>query len=110
LAPQIYRTAPRLAAATSGNDAEAAGATHAAAPASQNARSLIGINTEQAMQRGLLFAGNPDTVYQQIMDFYEKVGGFNHLVMIGRSGFMTHAETEKISDCLVTRCYLVCKP
>ena len=95
LAPQIYRTAPRPAAATSGHDAEAAGATHSAAPASQNARSLIGINTEQAMQRGLLFAGNPDTVYQQIMDFYEKVGGFNHLVMIGRSGFMTHAETEK---------------
>ena len=29
------------------------------------------------------------------MDFYDTVGGFGHLVMIGRSGFMTHAETEK---------------
>ena len=29
------------------------------------------------------------------MDFYRKVGGFGHLVMIGRSGFMTHAEAEK---------------
>jgi hypothetical protein len=29
------------------------------------------------------------------MDFYDKVGGFGHLVMIGRSGFMTHAEAEK---------------
>ena len=47
------------------------------------------------MARGLLFAGSPDTVYQQIMDFYDKVGGFGHLVMIGRSGFMTHAEAEK---------------
>ena len=47
------------------------------------------------MARGLLFAGNPDTVYQQIMEFYNKVGGFGHLVMIGRSGFMTHAEVEK---------------
>jgi alkanesulfonate monooxygenase SsuD/methylene tetrahydromethanopterin reductase-like flavin-dependent oxidoreductase (luciferase family) len=56
---------------------------------------LIGINAEQAMARGLLFAGSPDTVYQQIMDFYDKVGGFGHLVMIGRSGFMTHAEAEK---------------
>jgi hypothetical protein len=28
------------------------------------------------------------------MDFY-KVGGFGHLVMIGRSGFMTHAEAEQ---------------
>ena len=47
------------------------------------------------MARGLLFAGSPGTVYQQIMDFYDKVGGFGHLVMIGRSGFMTHAEAEK---------------
>jgi hypothetical protein len=29
------------------------------------------------------------------MDFYDKVGGFGHLSMIGRSGFMTHAESEK---------------
>jgi hypothetical protein len=29
------------------------------------------------------------------MDFYDEVGGFDHLVMIGRSGFMTHAEAEK---------------
>jgi hypothetical protein len=29
------------------------------------------------------------------MDFYDRVGGFGHLVMIGRSGFMTHAEAEK---------------
>jgi alkanesulfonate monooxygenase SsuD/methylene tetrahydromethanopterin reductase-like flavin-dependent oxidoreductase (luciferase family) len=95
LAPQVYRTAPRPAAASNSNGAGAAGAAPPVAPAFQNARSLIGINTEQAMQRGLLFAGNPDTVYQQIMDFYAKVGGFNHLAMIGRSGFMTHAETEK---------------
>ena len=47
------------------------------------------------MARGLLFAGSPDTVYQQIMDFYDRVGGFGHLVMIGRSGFVTHAEAEK---------------
>ena len=26
---------------------------------------------------------------------HEKVGSFGHLVMIGRSGFMTHAEAEK---------------
>ena len=29
------------------------------------------------------------------MEFYDKVGGFGHLSMIGRSGFMTHAESEK---------------
>ena len=65
------------------------------ASASQNAATLMGMTAEQAMQAGILFAGSPDTVYQQIMDFYDKVGGFGHLVMIGRSGFMTHAEAEK---------------
>ncbi len=29
------------------------------------------------------------------MEFSDKVGPFDHLVMVGRSGFMTHAETEK---------------
>jgi hypothetical protein len=30
-----------------------------------------------------------------MMKLYDFVGGYGHLVMIGRSGFMTHAETEK---------------
>jgi alkanesulfonate monooxygenase SsuD/methylene tetrahydromethanopterin reductase-like flavin-dependent oxidoreductase (luciferase family) len=64
------------------------------ASASQNAATLIGITAEPAMARGILFAGSPDTVCQQIMEFYNKVGGFGHLVMIGRAGFMTHAEAE----------------
>jgi alkanesulfonate monooxygenase SsuD/methylene tetrahydromethanopterin reductase-like flavin-dependent oxidoreductase (luciferase family) len=63
--------------------------------AQANVNTLIGTSVEQAMARGILFAGNPDTVYKQIMDFYETVGGFGHLVMVGRSGPMTHAETEK---------------
>jgi alkanesulfonate monooxygenase SsuD/methylene tetrahydromethanopterin reductase-like flavin-dependent oxidoreductase (luciferase family) len=53
------------------------------------------MTAEQAMQGGILFAGSPDTVYQQIMDFADKVGPFGHLVMVGRSGPMTHAEAEK---------------
>ena len=47
------------------------------------------------MKRGILFVGSPDTVYRQIMDFYEEVGGFGHLVLVGRTGYMPHAETEK---------------
>jgi alkanesulfonate monooxygenase SsuD/methylene tetrahydromethanopterin reductase-like flavin-dependent oxidoreductase (luciferase family) len=86
LAPHVYRTAPRAAAD---------GSTPAVSSAIRNAGALIGTSAEQAMQRGILFAGSPDTVYQQIMDFYDTVGGFDHLVMIGRSGFMTHAEAEK---------------
>ncbi len=98
LAPQVYRTAPKPTAQTTGTDGNGAGAGKAdksIASASQNAATLIGITAEQAMARGILFAGSPDTVYQQLMEFYDQVGGFGHLVMIGRSGFMTHAETEK---------------
>ena len=56
---------------------------------------LIGITAERAIERGILCAGNPDTVYKQIMDIYDKVGGFGHLIFIGRSGYLTHQEAEK---------------
>ena len=65
------------------------------APAPKNNRSLIGVSTEDAMTRGILFADSADTVYEQIRDFYHQVGGFGHLVMIGRSGHMTHQESEQ---------------
>ena len=80
----IYRSQP-TPAATAGK----------VAPASANAATLIGLDAEQAMKRGILFAGSPDTVHRQLMDFHDEVGGFGHLVMIGRSGFMTHAEAER---------------
>ena len=82
-APMIYRSRPK-ASAPSGQ----------AVSANANAQTLMGITPEEAMARGILFAGSPDDVYRQIMDFYNSVGGFGHLVMIGRSGFMTHAETK----------------
>jgi len=53
------------------------------------------MTVEQAKARGILFVGNPDTVYRQIMDFYDEVGGFGHLVLVGRTGYMTHGEAEK---------------
>jgi alkanesulfonate monooxygenase SsuD/methylene tetrahydromethanopterin reductase-like flavin-dependent oxidoreductase (luciferase family) len=56
---------------------------------------LIGITAETAIQRGILVAGNPDTVAKQIMDIYDKVDGFAHLIFIGRSGFLTHEEAKK---------------
>ena len=90
-APDVYRTAPRPAPA----ETNLVNAEKGVTPASQNARKLMSITTEEAMQQGILFAGNPDSVYRQIMEFYDKVGGFGHLAMIGRSGFMTHAESEK---------------
>jgi alkanesulfonate monooxygenase SsuD/methylene tetrahydromethanopterin reductase-like flavin-dependent oxidoreductase (luciferase family) len=82
LSPQVYRTTP----APGGGRALSAG---------QNAARLTSISVEQAMAEGIVFAGNPDSVYRQIMTFYDQVGGFGHLSLIGRTGFMTHAESEK---------------
>ena len=90
-APGVYRTVPRSAAAAP----DLVNAEKGVTPASQNAQKLMSITTDEAMRQGILFAGNPDSVYRQIMDFYDTVGGFGHLAMIGRSGFMTHAESEK---------------
>jgi alkanesulfonate monooxygenase SsuD/methylene tetrahydromethanopterin reductase-like flavin-dependent oxidoreductase (luciferase family) len=87
MAPALYRTAPRASGGGTG--------APSAPSASQNAAALINLTPEQAMERGILFVGSPDTVYRQIMDFSDKVGGFGHLVMIGRSGYMTHVEAEK---------------
>jgi alkanesulfonate monooxygenase SsuD/methylene tetrahydromethanopterin reductase-like flavin-dependent oxidoreductase (luciferase family) len=86
VAPQVYRNTPKPSPA---------GGDKSTASASQNAAALIGITPERAMKEGILFCGNPDTVYQQIMDFYDQVGGFGHLAMVGRSGPMTHPEAEK---------------
>jgi alkanesulfonate monooxygenase SsuD/methylene tetrahydromethanopterin reductase-like flavin-dependent oxidoreductase (luciferase family) len=56
---------------------------------------LRNVTPEQALAQRIMFAGNPDTVYRQIMDFHAKVGGFDHLILMGRSGLMTHEEAEK---------------
>jgi alkanesulfonate monooxygenase SsuD/methylene tetrahydromethanopterin reductase-like flavin-dependent oxidoreductase (luciferase family) len=90
-APEAWRSKPRAAAAPK----NLAGAEKGVAPAGVNAARLAAINAEQAMAQGILFAGNPDSVYRQIMAFYDQVGGFGHLSLVGRSGFMTHAESEK---------------
>jgi alkanesulfonate monooxygenase SsuD/methylene tetrahydromethanopterin reductase-like flavin-dependent oxidoreductase (luciferase family) len=86
-APTVYRSQPRSVARGRGNGP--------ASSASANAATLAGLDADQAMRRGILFAGSPDTVYRQIMDLYEDVGGFGHLVMVGRSGYMTHAEAQR---------------
>jgi len=59
------------------------------------AAALVGITAEQAIARGLMFAGNPDTVVRQIREFQAKAGNFEHLVLASRSGFMTHDEATR---------------
>jgi alkanesulfonate monooxygenase SsuD/methylene tetrahydromethanopterin reductase-like flavin-dependent oxidoreductase (luciferase family) len=85
-APGIYRSAPR----PSSN-----GAGPAVASAGHNIRRLLSIDAAQAKDMGILFVGNPDSVYRQVMEFYDKVGGFGHLSLVGRSGYMTHTESVK---------------
>jgi alkanesulfonate monooxygenase SsuD/methylene tetrahydromethanopterin reductase-like flavin-dependent oxidoreductase (luciferase family) len=89
-APQVYRSQSGATVPHAGAPAEPG------ADASRVPRARIsGIGPGQAIEQKLMFAGNPDTVYRQIMDFYHRVGGFGHLILMGRSGFMTHAEAEK---------------
>ena len=88
-AAQVYRTKPKV------DPGAPPSPEKGVATASANAASLIGITPERAMKEGILFCGSPDTVYRQIMDFYEQVGGFGHLAMVGRSGPMTHDEAVK---------------
>ena len=90
-APSAYRTKPRPPA----GGPNLVNAEKGVATAGENARRLMSIDAEEAKAMGILFAGNPDSVYRQIMDFYDKVGGFGHLSLVGRSGFMTHAEAQK---------------
>jgi alkanesulfonate monooxygenase SsuD/methylene tetrahydromethanopterin reductase-like flavin-dependent oxidoreductase (luciferase family) len=48
---------------------------------------------ESAKERGLMFAGTPDQVYAQIKKFYDYVGGFGHLLIMGQAGFLEHDDT-----------------
>ena len=41
----------------------------------------------------LMFAGTPDQVFDQIVDFYEHVGGFGNLLMMAQAGTMSYADT-----------------
>jgi alkanesulfonate monooxygenase SsuD/methylene tetrahydromethanopterin reductase-like flavin-dependent oxidoreductase (luciferase family) len=84
VAGQAWRTRPKAAAGEK-----------RVATAQENAAKLMSTTVEQAMAQGILFAGNPDSVYRQITEFSDKVGGFGHLAPIGRSGFMTHEESKK---------------
>ena len=64
-------------------------------PGATSALNRPGVTAEMAMAGGRMYAGNPDTVYKQIMEFYDKVGGFGHLIMVGKTGFITHDEAVK---------------
>ncbi|MQA16678.1 MAG: LLM class flavin-dependent oxidoreductase [Pseudonocardiaceae bacterium] len=53
------------------------------------------LDAEQLIERGIAFAGSPDTVYEQIARFYDDVGGFGHILNMGQAGFLDHEDTVK---------------
>jgi alkanesulfonate monooxygenase SsuD/methylene tetrahydromethanopterin reductase-like flavin-dependent oxidoreductase (luciferase family) len=55
----------------------------------------VGADLDSLIESGIAFAGNPDTVYRQIERHYRRVGGYGHLLMLGQSGFLEHADTVK---------------
>jgi alkanesulfonate monooxygenase SsuD/methylene tetrahydromethanopterin reductase-like flavin-dependent oxidoreductase (luciferase family) len=50
-------------------------------------------SVEEFVNAGIAFAGTPDTVFEQIKEFSEHVGGLGHLLMMGQGGHISHEET-----------------
>jgi alkanesulfonate monooxygenase SsuD/methylene tetrahydromethanopterin reductase-like flavin-dependent oxidoreductase (luciferase family) len=48
---------------------------------------------EALIDAGVLFAGDPDMVYDQIRDFYGYAGGLGNLLMMAQGGWLDHANT-----------------
>ena len=42
---------------------------------------------------GLMFAGTPDQVYRQIIEFEQASGGFGNLLLMLQGGALSHADT-----------------
>jgi alkanesulfonate monooxygenase SsuD/methylene tetrahydromethanopterin reductase-like flavin-dependent oxidoreductase (luciferase family) len=59
----------------------------------QLAASIQNMTVEMAVESGIMFAGTPGDVFQQIKKFYHHVGGFGHLLCLGQAGFLNHDET-----------------
>jgi alkanesulfonate monooxygenase SsuD/methylene tetrahydromethanopterin reductase-like flavin-dependent oxidoreductase (luciferase family) len=50
-------------------------------------------SAEELVERGVIFAGNPDTVFGQIKRFSDVVGGLGNLMIMGQGGELGHEET-----------------
>ena len=51
------------------------------------------MSVDDAIDAGLSFAGTPDDVFDQLKAFYDHVGGFGHLLMMGQGGHISHEDT-----------------
>jgi alkanesulfonate monooxygenase SsuD/methylene tetrahydromethanopterin reductase-like flavin-dependent oxidoreductase (luciferase family) len=55
---------------------------------------LIYAPVEELVEGGYFFAGNPDSVFEQIKRFYGRVGGFGNLMMMVQTGTMGYDLVE----------------
>jgi alkanesulfonate monooxygenase SsuD/methylene tetrahydromethanopterin reductase-like flavin-dependent oxidoreductase (luciferase family) len=51
------------------------------------------MSVDEAIDAGLSFAGTPDDVFDQLRAFYDHVGGFGHVLMMGQGGLLNHEDT-----------------
>jgi alkanesulfonate monooxygenase SsuD/methylene tetrahydromethanopterin reductase-like flavin-dependent oxidoreductase (luciferase family) len=56
---------------------------------------LDSATAEQLIADGSMFAGTPDTVFEQIKRFHDEVGGFGHLLCMAQAGHLTREETAR---------------
>ncbi|MGI5129862.1 LLM class flavin-dependent oxidoreductase [Pseudonocardia sp. CA-107938] len=54
------------------------------------------------IEKGVLFAGTPDQVVDQIRRFHDAVGGFGHILMMGHAGPMGFKETSRSLELYAT--------
>lgn len=50
-------------------------------------------SVQDLIDAAIMFAGTPDQVYRQLVDFCDWVGGMGNLLMMAQAGFLTHADT-----------------
>ena len=55
--------------------------------------SLRQVTLEEQRELGVVMYGTPDQVVAQIKREYERVGGFDHLLMMMQAGFLDHKST-----------------
>ena len=63
------------------------------------------LTLEDLVSQGVMFAGNPDTVFRQVKAHYEHVGGYGHLLVMGQAGFLNHRDTVRGIDLFAREVY-----
>jgi alkanesulfonate monooxygenase SsuD/methylene tetrahydromethanopterin reductase-like flavin-dependent oxidoreductase (luciferase family) len=64
--------------------------------ASKSGKQVLDVHTasvEELVDAGIVFAGNPDEVYQQMADFSDSVGGLGNFLMMGQAANLSHEDT-----------------